>query len=296
MKKKEIPIFNIGQNCEDREIHNFKVASFNEITCTATEFEENHRHEYFEIIWLKNGAGSHQIDLYEHKYDGSVMFVLAPGQIHKIEQEISSEGYIIKFLPSIFENEKDFYNYILDTCLFDSVASCPVINIPEKINPILNDLFLRLMEEFHHMDIDSETVLSSYLKILITHINRIKREKVSEDVVINDQQYALYREFKIAVEKNYKEEHSVQYYADLLSTQARALNSVSRKYVDKSAGEVIKERILLEAKRSLYHETKSIKELCFDLGFEDPAYFTRFFKKYLGIAPQYFKEQNVKIA
>lgn len=296
MNKREIPVFDITQNCDDKVISNFKVASFNEITCTATEFEENHRHEYFEIIWLKNGEGSHQIDLYEHQYKGSVMFVLAPGQIHKIDQSIPSEGYVIKFLPSIFENENDFYNHILDTCLFDSVASCPVINVPDNTNTILDNLFQSLMEEFNNSEIDTETMISSYLKILVTHINRIKRQKVSQDVIINDPHYSLYREFKIAVEKNYKKEHSVNYYAELLSTQSRALNSVSRKYVDKSAGEVIKDRILLEAKRSLYHETKSIKELCFDLGFEDPAYFTRFFKKYLGVAPQYFKEQNVKTA
>ena len=108
MTKRNIPLFHIQQHCRDSGIADFKVGSFSEDTCTAVEFEEDHRHEYFEIIWLKNGTGNHQIDLHDYVYSGSVMFLLAPGQIHKIEQRIPSEGYIIKFLPSIFKQEKDF--------------------------------------------------------------------------------------------------------------------------------------------------------------------------------------------
>jgi AraC-like DNA-binding protein len=55
---------------------------------------------------------------------------------------------------------------------------------------------------------------------------------------------------------------------------------------------MIQERILLEAQRYLYHEIKNVKEIAYDLGFDDPAYFTRFFKKHTGFAPQYFKQQK----
>ena len=293
MPKNEIPLFDIRHNCDETDIHNFKIASFNELTCTATEFEENHKHEYFEIIWLKDGSGEHQIDLQSHPYHGSAMFILAPGQIHKIDQKKPSEGYVIKFLPSIFRRENDFYDYILDTCLFDHKSSCPVMNIPKNIQPIIEDLCLQLRKEFQEIAIDSENIISSYLKILITHINRIKRNKPDSQQIINNPQYALFREFKIAVEKKYKEEHSVQFFAELLNTQTRPLNTVVRKFVELSAGEIIQERIVLEAQRSLYHETKSIKEICFELGFEDPAYFTRFFKKHTGLSPQAFKENKV---
>jgi len=294
--KGKITQYSIQQSCEDKEIVDFKIASFNELSCTATEFEENHRHEYFEIIWLKDGCGTHQIDLYEHSYRGSVLFILAPGQIHKIQQKEISEGYIVKFMPSVFSTEGDFFNFILDTCLFDSASSCPVIKIPKSLIKTFEELFLHLINEFNQFDIDSGQLFSSYLKILITHINRLKRKKVGEYLILNDPQYTLFREFKILIEKNFKKQHSVQYYSDFLSVQARALNTVSRKFTDKSAGEMIQERVILEAKRSLYHEAKTIKEICFELGFEDPAYFTRFFKKHTGFSPLQFKEQKMAIA
>ncbi|HKC35913.1 MAG TPA: AraC family ligand binding domain-containing protein, partial [Chitinophagaceae bacterium] len=206
MAKTNIPLFTIQQHCYSGT-YNFKVGSFSKDACTSMEFEENHRHEYFEIVWIKNGTGNHQIDMEDHFYSGSVMFMLAPGQIHKIVQQISSEGYIIKFLPSVFKHEKDFSNYILDTCLFDSVTACSIINVPGSLHTVLEDLFLKMTEEFHQIEIDSENIVSSYLKILITHINRLKRKKISEQHAIKDPSYALFRQFKIAIEKKYKTEH-----------------------------------------------------------------------------------------
>ena len=94
-----------------------------------------------------------------------------------------------------------------------------------------------MVQEFHQIETDSENIVSSYLKILITHINRIKRKKISDSVAIKDPHYALFRQFKIEIEKKYKKEHSVQYYAGVLHTQPRSLNAVSREYAGRSAGE-----------------------------------------------------------
>jgi AraC-like DNA-binding protein len=271
------------------------VASFHETAYIPAEVEGSHRHEYFEIIWLKNGAGTHQIDMIDHSYDGSVLFFLAPGQVHKITQREKSQGYVLKFLPSVFGQEKDFINYVFDTCLFDTAKSCPVINIPKSMENMIEELFFRFAEEFDKQQVDADIILSSYLKILTTHIKRIKNIHLSKEIAISDPQYHLFRMFKITIEHNYKAKHSVQDYAILLKVQPRTLNSVSRKYGNKSALELIQERIVMEAKRRLFYETKSVKELCYELGFEDPAYFTRFFKKNVGVAPQYFKTQHISI-
>lgn len=79
-------------------------------------------------------------------------------------------------------------------------------------------------------------------------------------------------------------------YARKLMTQSRTLNSLSKKYTGKTAGAIITDRIILEAKRELYYNTSSIKEIGYDLGFDDPAYFTRFFKKQIGVSPQEYKQ------
>jgi len=295
MKKKNIPVFKIQQHCDSKEIKNFKVASFSEEACTAAEFDEDHRHEYFEIIWLKTGAGIHQIDMVDHPYSGSVLFFLAPGQVHRITQFKKSQGFVLKFLPAIFNHERDFLDYVLDTCLFDSVTSCPTIDIPEQMTDVVEELFFRFMDEFNNQQPGADIILSSYLKILTTIIRRIKNANVSTGESDHKPQYDLFRKFKLTVEQHYKTMHSVQDYAIFLKTQARTLNAVARKYGNKSALEMIQDRIILEAKRRLYHDSESIKELCYELGFEDPAYFTRFFKKNVGATPQHFRTGKSEI-
>lgn len=257
------------------------------------EFEKLHRHEYFEIIWLMDGAGVHRIDLQDHFYEGSVLFALAPGQLHKLMSSRPLRGFVLRFLPSLFKNEQDFFDYVLDTCLFDKVTSCPVIKVPSNVEKVLRDIFSHLLLEFQQEEYDSTSIISSYVKIIIAQVNRLKRG-YAEAPKINDPQYKLFREFKLALEKLYKQDHAVSGFASRLGVTPRILNAIVKKFTGKTAGNVIQERILLEAKRSLFHESKSIKEICFELGFEDPAYFTRFFKKYTGVAPQHFRDHEMQ--
>lgn len=273
------------------EHKNFRIDSFSPTHCSLDVLGEGSRQKCFAIIWLKDGNGTHDLDLKKHYYDGSVMFVLAPGQIHKLHQLTESEGYIVRFSPAVFQYEQDFMNHVLDTCLFDSKSSCPVIQLDQNNKTIFDNLFKQLHEEYLIQDINASEIICSYLKILISQINRIKRKASSNQVPINDVSYKLFRALKIAIEKNYKEEHSVQFYADMLNVQPRALNAAIRKYAERSTRELIQERLLLEAQRILFHEDKRVKEICYELGFDDPAYFTRFFKKHTGLAPQFYKEQ-----
>lgn len=294
MSGNNIPVFTILQDQINKETKNFKVDPFGKTKSMMSEFEDKHRHEYFEIIWLKNGTGIHQIDMTNHFYDGPVLFFLAPGQVHKLTEHIKTDGYVLKFLPVVFKHERDFLDYVFDTCLLDTLKSCPAISIPDEMNEVIQELFFRFAEEFNKQQHGADIILTSYLKILTTHARRIKDSYLSKEDFISKPQYNLFRQFKIAVEQNYKTKHSVQEYAIHLNIQARTLNAVTRKYANKSPLEIIQNRIVLEAKRRLYHDTKSIKELCYELGFDDPAYFTRFFKKNTGIGPQVFKTGGKK--
>lgn len=289
-----VPIYNINKFCDDNSVADFKIAALNETTCTASEFDKEHKHDFFEIVWVKSGRGVHKIDMQDHHYEGAALFIMAPGQIHTIDAYGNLDGYVIKFLPSLFKNENDFYDQVLDTCLFDTNTSCPIISITEEDNQELEDIFVKMAKEFNRPDVDSEQIFVAYLNILITHINRLKRTKKVDSIFINEPQYALFRTFKLALEKHYKEEHSVQAYADMLAITSRTLNSISKKYAERSVSDVIHDRLLLEAKRSLHHEYKNVKEICYDLGFEDPAYFTRFFKKHTGMSPMQYKERQLK--
>jgi AraC family transcriptional regulator, transcriptional activator of pobA len=296
MDRKVIPIYQLGEHCPTNTLETLEVAPFSHASCTATEFREHHRHEYYEIIWLKKGKGIHHIDTASYPYNGSVLFLLSPGQIHRLEQHDKAEGYVVRFHPAIFRDQQDVSDYILDTGLFDNIQANPVVKAGATVHRTLDELFQNMEIEFNSDEDDKEQVLSAYLKILMTHINRLKRHQENKNATPADTDAVLFRKYKIAIEKHFKTEHSVQGYASVLNTQARKLNQLSKKYAGRSASALITDRIILEAKRSIHHRTGSIKEIAYSLGFEDPAYFTRFFKKHTGASPQQFLTEDPQVA
>ncbi|WP_160710912.1 helix-turn-helix domain-containing protein [Chitinophaga solisilvae] len=287
MNSKVVPVFDIRQHCADQEIQHMKIAAFSEEACTIAEFEENHRHGYYEIIWLKKGKGIHHIDMMEYPYAGAVLFLLSPGQMHQIRPEDKADGYVIKFLPALFPDARDQEDYLLP--LFDNIQAAPVVAVTSATHQVFEELFRKMEAEFHVTEEDKERILLSYLKILLTHISRLKRNQQSMELTGKDLHLRLFRDYKAAVEKNFRREHAIRYYASLLHTQVRTLNALAKKYTGKTAGQVIADRILLEARRELYHNQLSIKEIGASLGFEDAAYFTRFFKKQTGVPPKEYK-------
>jgi AraC-like DNA-binding protein len=289
MKKSvEAPVFAIDDYCVDKNLKSIKVGAFSDKACMVAEFEEGHRQQYYEIVWLKSGSGNHIIDTVNYPYSGSVLFMLSPGQLHQIHPVEKGEGFIIKFLPSLFTDNKDLDEYLIKTGLFDNIQLEPMIKLNASIHSVLEDVLKKMEAEFNSDEEDKEKVMLSYLKILITHINRLKKINVIRAAAV-DLNFSLFQKYKLEVEKNFKTEHSVQAFARKLLTQSRTLNSLSKKYTSKTAGDIIADRIVLEAKRELYYNTKSIKEIGYDLGFDDPAYFTRFFKKQIGVSPQEYK-------
>jgi AraC-like DNA-binding protein len=267
----------------------FEIKFFSHFDEYPEMFGSFERLDRFDLVWLKEGKGIHTIDMQDHPYEGSVLFVLSPGQIHRITHEGTARGVSLRFSSSAFHSERDFEDFVLDTCMFDTETSCPAIRIDDTTSCIVDDILVRMSEEAAIDEPDSIIVTSSYLKILITTVNRLKRKKALDQITLTDPTYVLFRKFKIAVERNYSNNHSVQEYARLLNSATKSLNSASRKYGGMSASALIQNRILLEAKRALTYEARTVKEIGYELGFDDPAYFTRFFSRKIGVPPSEFR-------
>lgn len=109
-------------------------------------------------------------------------------------------------------------------------------------------------------------------------------------MVKEDVETRLFKDFSLLVEQNYKTLHSVTDYAKRLGLSPKSITKHFQKAGTTSPSEFIKNRILLEAKRLLIYTDKTVKEIAFELGFNDPAYFTRFFTKAISKSPLQFKK------
>lgn len=146
-------------------------------------------------------------------------------------------------------------------------------------------------DEFAIQDNIQGEMLRMLLKRLIIKLTRLAKKKyLNRDFSEND--LDLVRRFNLLVEMNYRSLHDVKSYADLLNKSSKTLCNLFALYHQPSPLQVIHNRIALEAKRLLLYTDRSVKEITFDLGFEEIPHFSRFFKKHIGLSPSEFKERS----
>lgn len=164
------------------------------------------------------------------------------------------------------------------------------IKLDEQYKKKLNLLVQVFEEEFSEEDNIQGEMLRMLLKRLIIIVTRLgKQQYLSEDLTVVDSD--IVRSFNLLVEKNFRKFHQVQDYASMLNKSPKTLTNLFAKYSHDAPLQVIKNRIVLEAKRLLKYSNKTSKEIAFDLGFEEPASFSRFFKNQVGESPSVFQKR-----
>jgi AraC-like DNA-binding protein len=155
---------------------------------------------------------------------------------------------------------------------------------------LLQQMFI---EEFATVDNIQEDMLRMLLKRLIIIATRLAKQQFLPVKDLPDQKLDIIRQFNLLVENHYKKEHSVKFYADQVNRSPKTLSNLFALYNNKSPIAVIQERIVLEAKRLLLYTDKSAKEIAYDLGFDDAAYFSSFFKKNTEVSPSDFRSTGL---
>ncbi len=156
---------------------------------------------------------------------------------------------------------------------------------------VFNNIIERIESEYQASLVDREAMLSAYIRILLIEAKRIYCPKHTTYSVASS--ILLTKQFLFLVEENFLIQTRVSEYAKQLSITANHLNETVKQTIGKTAGELIRERLLLEAKRWLIHSDLSISEIAHALNFEDPSYFGRFFKRYTHCSPKDFRQQGV---
>ena len=175
--------------------------------------------------------------------------------------------------------------------LFYGSNGVPIIELGKEDQRKLDLMFQVFLDEFSEDDDNLKSeMLRVILKRLIVKLTRSYKVQHALSTIDNKDMDVI-RQFNLMVEKNYKELHQVQDYADLLNRSSKTISNIFSKYSDKSPLETIHERILLEAKRLLIYTDKSTKQIAFETGFQDIPSFSRFFKKHTRLSPSKFRNE-----
>lgn len=253
-----------------------------------------HRHNYYTVLWVKKASGIHRVDFRNYPLKNQTLHFVSPGQIHQIIPSSRPEGIAILFTLEFLQNQGIDPSFISRLHLFSDCDETHPVSIPSFRQSYFNSLATDMLLACQKEDEWVSSEVGAYLKLVLIACNRLT-ESHNQALGINKiPGSALIQAFKQKVEQHYQVQHKVSDYADHLFVTANHLNDVVKSKIGKSAKEYIQNRLILEAKRQAVFTRLTSKEIGFALGFEDPAYFSKFFKKHTGKNFQEFRETERK--
>jgi len=240
----------------------------------------------YSIYWIKKGFGEYHIDFENYSFDGNVLFFLSPGQVFSVDTEAIEKAYKLTFLKDFYCIQTHDKEVACNGVLFNNIYDTPFLQPTENDTLKLDFIISSLVDELKQSETGQYDMLQAYLKQFIVHAVRIKKEHYQ---IKDDVESQLFKDFSLLVEQNYKTLHSVTEYANRLGISPKSLTKHFQKTGSQTPSDFIKNRIILEAKRQLLYSSDSVKQIAFNLGYNDPAYFTRFFTKSTTKSPLHFK-------
>jgi AraC-like DNA-binding protein len=254
--------------------------------------EEDHRpviKECFNIIWIREGAGALNVDLHAHAFAGDTVFCIKPGQVVDLEPHDEVDGYTISFSSDFLaitcdDREPSYYS-----ALFHPLSPFSIVKVDAGLKAEMLTAVERMTGEFSNNYPGKEEILRGLLKIFLIYLNRHQAVQRQQLFYLNPS--GLASRFFSLLEKNFVNRKLVSDYAHDLSVTPNYLNETVKKASGFSASYHIQQRIILEAKRKAAHVSKSMKEIAYDLGFDDISHFSKYFKKASGISFSTFKKE-----
>lgn len=252
-----------------REIENGKSA----------KNEGPHRHNFYTVIWAKNVAGEHKIDLNTFRIEKNMLFFIHPEQVHHLHPENDPDGIVIVFTKDFLNRNGMEEKFIRGLNLFHSNGSTGFLKLTEE-HPELNELAEKMEATYRTSDAYKEARFGAYLKLFLILCQELTAQQI-ELPLTSEMPPEIVQKFKKMVDLNYLEWHKVNDYAEKLLISPNYLNEVIKKNTGRTAKEHIRNRLIDEAKRLSHFTHLSSKEIGFQLGFNDPSHFAKFLKKYV---------------
>ncbi len=244
-----------------------------------------HRHNFYHFVLFTNGSGQHTIDFETFDIEPWQIYFMTPGQIHSWNFEGDMQGFVVNFHQDFFKNLLLRSDYLDNFSFFSGLIRDEVFVIAPGIQNKVSCLLADIKSNISQLEFVRASLL--YLFQLL----ELQREPVVSQEV-NAYNHTLLRNFMNLIELNYKTLRLPKDYAALLYITPNHLNALCKELLGKSAGEIIRNRIMLEAKRLLVIKDYSVSEIAYTLSFNDNSYFTKFFKKIEGLTPEEFRKKQ----
>jgi AraC-like DNA-binding protein len=258
-------------------------------TMQEPEVEDLHKHTFYEILWIKKGKTKQFIDYQEYEITDNTLFFISQGQLHSFEAWQGLEGFTILFTEDFFLLNQQNKDFLFELSFLDNLYANPFLDLsPEDISEI--EPIIALLVSENSRTVPSAAILQSLLHVLLAKIQRCIDQKQTSRY---PKRYLLqFKQFKKFLDEHFVQQFTVIDYAEKLSITQHHLNLISKEVAGKTATEIIRARVMLEAKRMLSFSDMTVTEIAYQLGYEENSYFSRVFKKETGLSPVEFRSNK----
>lgn len=275
------------------QFRQFTYKKFGILTFSSPDLRPDQYRKYDEFIkiLLIRAGSSIQIDFKKYDLKKDALFFINVNQWYDLSKLGDNDSYLIYYNRDFYCVEIHDKEVSCDGILYNNVYEIPVVFLSQEYSTMMEGIVNELIMELNQNESSAEEMLRILLKEIIIKSTRIWKtsHKLEDDADRSDVEFL--RKFSQLVELNFRQLHAVADYADILNITPKALTKRISKYGKATPNEIIKDRIILEAKRLLAHGDLNVKEIAYRLGYDDPAYFNRLFAKVSNIAPAEFRKQ-----
>ncbi len=276
------------------EFEIFRISSlFSRQSKLDHSLEAPHRVEFFNIMFVTKGTGTHFIDFQSYKYSaGSILFI-SKGQVHAFEASHDLDGFLILFTEDFLSKNLIHSDILSLYRLYNYHLHSPIIQPDEIKEDIFNYIVDEIYREYSFTDkFAKEEILRLLLKLLLLKAERLKRTLIRKEK--NSKWLLKFGDFRSQLETHFTETRNANEYARMMNISYKHLNEICKSVTGISAKAFIDNFIILEIKRRIAISGDSVKELTYQLGFDEPTNFVKFFKKHTLLSPVQFRNKLIK--
>lgn len=268
-----------------------------EILEIAPLFEEKkeimtvpHRALFYQILCIEKGTGTHIVDFNPIKFSDNTIIFIPYNSVNMFDKNGDYTGKSILFTNNFFCKNKDDLQFLTTSILFSDLYSTAKIQNYNNVSEL--NTFLNLMKKEFCREFDSSqyNVLHNLLHLFLLQAERELKMQGNKEITKSPNLDILIK-FKKILEKEYNRNKVVKSYTSQLGITEKQLNKATSSILSKTPKQIIDERIILEAKRLLAHTNISVKEIAYDLGYNEPTNFIKYFKKKTNNTPAQFRKQ-----
>ena len=247
-----------------------------------------HTHAYYEILWFEEAGGVHTVDFQDYPIEKNTLLFLSPGQMHRFDGVTKHRGYSIILCTDFFERYSDATDFVRCS-LFHTDDQSPSATLPEHAVASIRLIMEKMLKEQNEALFGDQEMLRLLARMLLIELHRevvFTGQKQLVEANVNERLFARFRNL---LEQEYMHIHQVSEYADRLGISTKKLTAAVKEVTGQTPLYYINERLLIDSKRLLRFSDLMVKEISYQLGFNDPSNFVKFFKRQTGHLPSDFQ-------